>query len=211
MKLLSVVALSASLLLSGLAQAQVKMARGKVVVPDSSIAKIADLGKRAHTNIRLFAPADALKNPKSFGTPYAGYAYETPASLSCVYKLVKKLVGGCIPDVATAVPTGGSKVIAIVDAYDAPTAAADLAAFSTQFGLPAPNFQKVYATGTQPKNVAGWELEESLDIEWAHAMAPKAKIILVEAASNSFADLLYAEDVASGLVAAAGGGEVSNS
>ena len=45
----------------------------------------------------------------------------------------------------------------------------------------------------------------------AHAMAPNAKVILVEAKSNLLADLMVAEDVASGLVAAAGGGEVSNS
>ena len=50
-----------------------------------------------------------------------------------------------------------------------------------------------------------------MDIEWAHAMAPGAKIYLVEAASNSFADLLTAVNVASNLVAAAGGGEVSMS
>jgi subtilase family serine protease len=54
-------------------------------------------------------------------------------------------------------------------------------------------------------------LEESLDVQWAHAMAPNAKIVLVEAASNSLTDLLIAEDVASQMVNAAGGGEVSNS
>jgi subtilase family serine protease len=57
----------------------------------------------------------------------------------------------------------------------------------------------------------GWEIEEALDIEWVHAMAPGAKIFLVEANSNSFTDLLTAEDVAGTKVAAAGGGEVSNS
>jgi subtilase family serine protease len=211
MKLFFVAVLSASLFLPGFAQAQIRAARGNVVVPDSSMAKSTDLGKRAHTNIRLFVPTDSLKGAQPFGPPYAGYAYETPASLGCVYKLVKPITASCVPDVATAVPTGGSKVIALVVAYDAPTAAADLAAFSAQFGLPAADFQQVYATGTQPANVPGWEIEASLDIEWAHAMAPKAKIILVEAASNSFADLLFAEDVASQLVAAAGGGEVSNS
>jgi len=209
MRLFSVAALSVLLALPGLAPAQLRNANGKVTIPDSSIAKAADLGKRAHTNIRLFVPAEPLQNARPFGPPYSGYAYETPASLACVYTLVKKKVGGCLPDNAVAVPTGGSKAIAIVDAYDAPTAAADLAAFSVQFGLPAPNFQQVYATGTQPPNVPGWELEASLDIEWAHAMAPKAKIILVEAASNSFDDLLYAVSVASQLVAAEGGGEVS--
>jgi subtilase family serine protease len=58
---------------------------------------------------------------------------------------------------------------------------------------------------------AGWGLEESLDIEWAHVMAPKATIILVEACSNSYTDLLYAEYVAGGQVASYGGGDVTNS
>jgi kumamolisin len=57
----------------------------------------------------------------------------------------------------------------------------------------------------------GWELEESLDIEWAHAMAPKAKIFLVEANSNSFEDLFSAVIVAANIVASNGGGEVSMS
>jgi subtilase family serine protease len=124
-------------------------------------------------------------------------------------------VAGCNPNIATANPTGGSRAIAIVDAYDDPNALNDLRKFSTQFGLPAPNLTVVYASGVRPpldpSGTGGWELEESLDIEWAHAMAPNAKIILVEAASNSFANLFAAVDVASSRVAAAGGGEVSNS
>ena len=77
------------------------------------------------------------------------------------------------------------------------------------------DFTQVYANGngscTTPPFNAGWGLEESLDIEWAHVMAPKAKIILVEACSNSDADLFYAEYVAAGLVHSAGGGDVTNS
>jgi subtilase family serine protease len=180
------------------------------VTPDSSIEKPSDIGRHAHTNIHLFQPTEPLRNARPLGAPYAGYAYETPASLGCIYNLVK-VVKGCNPNTVTANPVGGSKMIAIVDAYDAPNAASDLAAFSTQFGLPAASFQKVYASGAQPAYDAGWEFEESLDVQWSHAMAPDAKIVLVEAASNSFADLLAAEDVASAMVNAAGGGEVSNS
>jgi kumamolisin len=120
---------------------------------------------------------------------------------------------GWDPNIVTTVSNCGSKVV-VVDAFDNPSALADLTLFSSQFGLPAPtpaNFQVVYATGVQPANDTGWALEEALDIEMAHAMAPNAKVILVEAASNSTTDLLFAEDVASGLVATAGGDEVSNS
>jgi subtilase family serine protease len=104
----------------------------------------------------------------------------------------------------------------VVDAYDYPTATNDLSVFSNQFGLPAVNannFEVVYATGTKPgqDSSGGWELEEGLDIEMAHALAPGAKVILMEAASDSNSDLLYADTVAAALAASAGGGEVSNS
>lgn len=210
MKLFSATILSVTLILTSLATAQIRRVSGKVFTPDSSIEKPGDFGKRAHTNIHVFLPTKPMQNAQPLGPPFSGYAYETPASLACVYHLAAA-VAGCNPNTVTANPTGGAKMIAIVDAFDAPNAASDLAAFSTQFGLSAANFQTVYASGTRPPYDPGWELEESLDVQWAHAMAPNAKIVLVEAASNSLTDLLIAEDMASKMVNAAGGGEVSNS
>jgi subtilase family serine protease len=98
---------------------------------------------------------------------------------------------------------GGSGIIAIVCAYDFPTALNDFNVFSQTFGLPVETsanatnasnavFQVIYANGTKPALNAGWAQEAALDIEWSHAMAPNAKIILVEAASNSTADLFAA-------------------
>jgi kumamolisin len=195
---------------ASIAAAQVSPRGGKIFVPNSSIEKPTDVGRFAHTNIQVFLPADAPRRAQIAGPPYPGYAYETPASLACVYGLVKA-VTGCNPNTVTALPNGGGRMIAIVDAYDAPNAASDLATFSAQFGLPHASFQVVYAGGTRPAYDIGWEFEESLDVQWAHAMAPNAQIVLVEAASNGFADLMTAEDVASKMVNAAGGGEVSNS
>lgn len=200
----------ASLLLSAFGSAQVRPVKGKVVLPASSIEYPGDIGQRAHTNLQVFLSTETMQNEQTSGPPFGGYAYETPASLACVYGLVPA-VTGCNPNNVSTVPTGGSRMIAIVDAYDAPHAASDLAKFSAQFGLPAANFRVVYASGAKPAYDMGWEFEESLDVQWAHAMAPHANIVLVEAASNSFADLMAAEDVASKLVSAAGGGEVSNS
>ena len=96
---------------------------------------------------------------------------------------------------------GAGQIIGIVDAYDDPYIESDLGVFDTQFGLPACTssngcFQKIYAFGSKPKTNSGWSLEISLDVEWAHAIAPQAKIILVEAASNSTANLMAAIDVA---------------
>ncbi len=102
---------------------------------------------------------------------------------------------------ATSSTAGAGKTIAIVDAYDDPKIETDLAVFSNQFGLPACTrangcFSKVNQTGgtKYPKSNAGWALEIALDVEWAHAIAPGAKILLVEATTNSFTNLLAAED-----------------
>jgi len=105
---------------------------------------------------------------------------------------------------STSNTAGAGKTIAIVDAYDLPTAENDLNVFSTQFGLPACTtasgcFKKVSQTGSTtkyPSYNAGWGLEIALDIEWAHAIAPGANILLVEATSSTFANLLTAEDYA---------------
>lgn len=94
---------------------------------------------------------------------------------------------------------GAGQTIAIVDAYDAPNIVKDLQTFDTQFGLAAPpSFSKVNQTGgtTYPAANASWALEISLDVEWAHAIAPKANILLVEAKSASASDLYAAVDYA---------------
>jgi subtilase family serine protease len=187
-----------------------RTADGLVVIPASSQARPEDAGIRAHTNTRLFF-RDFIHN-RSTNPPTNA---ETPASLACVYGFVTPVTGCAIASV-TAVPTGGSKLVVIVDAYDDPTATNDLTVYSKQFGLPAVtnnNFAVAYATGTKPPqdSTGGWELEESLDIEMAHAMAPGAKVVLMEAASSNNSDLFAAVAAAQTLVAAAGGGEVSMS
>ncbi|MGA9388547.1 MAG: MG2 domain-containing protein [Candidatus Bathyarchaeia archaeon] len=93
--------------------------------------------------------------------------------------------------------TGGTGTIAIVDAYDDPTVLNDLTVFSSQFGLPSPNFEKHMMASTISTD-GGWALEISLDVQWAYAIAPNAKILLVEAKSNSLTDLLAAVDYARG-------------
>lgn len=75
--------------------------------------------------------------------------------------------------------SGADATIGIVDAYDDPTAESDLGVFSSMFGLPACTtasgcFRKVNQTGgtSYPRANSGWALEISLDIQWAHAIAP---------------------------------------
>jgi len=114
----------------------------------------------------------------------------------------------------TSTTNGVGTTIAIVDAYDDPTIANDLATFSNNFQLPTANFIKHKMATTISTN-GGWALEISLDVEWAHAIAPQATILLVEAKSNSLTDLLAAVNYATsytGVVAVSmswGGSEFS--
>jgi hypothetical protein len=112
---------------------------------------------------------------------------------------------------------GAGTTIAIIDAYYTPSVLSDLSFFSSYFGLPAPtadNFEvHNMTTGiiTAPSN---WAMETCLDVEWAHAIAPDAKILLVEATNNGSA-LFSAVDWATdqlGVVAVSmswGGDEIS--
>jgi subtilase family serine protease len=96
--------------------------------------------------------------------------------------------------------TGGSGTIAIIDVSDDPTVESDLNVSSTQFGLPL----CTTANGCFEKHKMSpgiginslWTLEIALDTQWAHSIAPNAKILLVEANSNSDTDLLDAVDYA---------------
>lgn len=177
--------------------------RGKVIIPESSIARPGDAGVRMHTTYLIYSPTGGHAD----STVPTG---ETPASLGCVYGLVNNPIAGCPIATSRTNPTGGSGIIAIVDAFDYPTALADLQTFATTFHLPKPKFHKVVVG--HPVNDCNWSIEMSLDIEWAFAMAPHATILLVEANSNFNNDLLAAVDKANQLIAANGGkGEVTMS
>jgi subtilase family serine protease len=96
--------------------------------------------------------------------------------------------------------SGGHGTIAIIGAYDDSTIEKDLNDFSSQFNLPACTtanscFSKHLMSSKISSN-SGWALETTLDVEWAHAIAPNAKILLVEATTPSGKNLLDAVDYA---------------
>ncbi|WP_165230083.1 S53 family peptidase [Aquisphaera insulae] len=98
----------------------------------------------------------------------------------------------------TVVGDGAGQTIAIVSAYDHPTIGSDLKAFDRIMGLPdPPSFVKYYQKAT--KVDAGWATETALDVEWAHAMAPAANLVLVEAKSATLKDLFNAVNFARSL------------
>ena len=105
---------------------------------------------------------------------------------------------------------GSGQTIAIVDAYDDPNIMSDADVFDNQFmttlggstsylsayGAASTWLTKTSPSGVTPPGNTGWGQEISLDVEWMHAIAPMAHIVLVEAASNSFSDLLAANTYA---------------
>jgi subtilase family serine protease len=175
----------------------------RIIYPASSIPQAG----HHHTNY-FFVDSD-----KPQGGPGSGV--ETPGSVACVYQLVTQ-TPGCNPATATAIPTGGWGAIAIVDAGYYPTAATDLAQFSTYYGIPQADFTQVWPGTKQPEVESGWEVEEALDIEWAHAMAPQAKLYLVVSTLCNIGTCAtdptwQAVQLATKLVKEAGGGVVSMS
>jgi len=95
---------------------------------------------------------------------------------------------------------GGKGTIAIIGAYDDALIENDLNVFSKQFNLPActskNNCFEKHKLSSTTKTDTNWSLETSLDVEWAHAIAPQAKILLVEAETPSGTNLIKAVDYA---------------
>ena len=97
--------------------------------------------------------------------------------------------------------TGQGRTIVIIDAFQSPTIVGDLASFDQLFGLSSPQLNVIAPDGLTPfdqndANQVGWAGEITLDVEWAHAIAPGATIDLVLAKSNNDADLLSAQKYA---------------
>ena len=148
-----------------------------------------------------------FRGPHFPANPELGIPFETPASLACVYRVVKDIVAGCSPLIARTLPNGGSDTIAVVNALDYPTAEDDLNVFSRRFSVPEcddanPCFSVIFASGRRPPTDSLWASNAANVIEYAHAFAPKARIILVEAATATLPDLMVAVQRANELIAA---------
>jgi hypothetical protein len=158
-----------------------------------------DLRAQARSQAREEAgggqPAVAVK------TPYAGY--QTPQRLHDAYTL------------PTETADSSQQTVAVVDAFDDPTAEADLAVYDKQFALPECTsangcFRKIDEEGKAkplPHKEGGWGTEISIDVQMAHAICQSCHVLLVEANSESFKDLGTAVNAA----VAAGATEISNS
>ncbi len=183
--------------------AQDPAAPAKVIVPPSTAGTVP--GVAARTNL-VIVKLDGEFTPNS---PPA--SAENPGSIACVYGVTPP-TSGC-PLSGAPVATGGSKAIAVVDYGHNSTLQADFNAFNAQYGLPTQTLQFICDCSSCPSsNGSGWDLETALDVEYSHAMAPHAQIIVSQWCDDPFAGgTSAAEYLAGQAVANAGGGEVSNS
>jgi Putative Ig domain len=167
--------------------------------------------------------ADGKLAPLATGTTVSTY---TPAQIRAAYGLPALPAAGTAPTATQAAQMGAGQTIYIVNARHNPNVAAELAAFNTKFGLPACSTKAIavnaplplaaasktacelsvaYATpnatmtATAPAYDAGWATEIALDVQWAHATAPLARIVLVEAVDPSLNSLLGAIKLANAM------------
>ena len=171
-------------------------------------------GSETPTFIDL-GPVSALESPAA--SPLTANAPYTPAEMDDAYGVNLISFNGTAGN-------GAGQTIAIVDAFNDPDIISDTATFSTQFSLPqfnagGPTLKVLNQTGgtSLPASAApgGWDVEESLDVEWAHSIAPQANIILFEATNNSSGNLYAAVSTAADYAGVStismswGGGEYS--
>jgi subtilase family serine protease len=122
-------------------------------------------------------PLDGSQGPRCY----------QPAQIQRAYEVTPLLNAG---------KDGRGQTIVIIDAFGSPTIAQDLQIFDQTFGLPRAKFRQIAPAGSPPPfdinndNQVGWAVETGLDVQWAHAIAPRAKIVLAVAKSNEDADIL---------------------
>ena len=141
---------------------------------EERLALSASVGSFVETPTLTLTPA-AAKKPVHSAVPIG----LTPQQVRDAYGFSNLTFGNVVGD-------GSGQTIAIVDAFNAPNIMSDLATFDRTFGLADPPSLHVIQQqkGKKlPKNDKGWSQEISLDVEWAHAIAPVLNIVLIETVS----------------------------
>ena len=154
------------------------------------VAAVAPAGSAATTSAATTASPVVI----SPGVVHPMGVMSTPSQANCLkYGSYRCLTPGQVEDAYNLPPlyhhgvTGKGETIVIVDSFGSPTIKHDLAVFDKQFGLPAPpSFKIITPSGKIPKwnqnnsDMTGWGGETTLDVEYAHTIAPGANILLVE-------------------------------
>jgi subtilase family serine protease len=167
------------------------LAAGAAALAVGVVAAVAPAGSAATKPATKPAASPVAINP---GVIHPMGVLAAPSQANCVeYGYYHCLTPGQVEDAYNLPPlyargvTGKGETIVIVDSFGSPTIKHDLAVFDQQFKLPAPpSFRIITPSGLIPKwnkndsDMTGWGGETTLDVEYAHTIAPGANILLVE-------------------------------
>jgi subtilase family serine protease len=176
----------AARLLSYAALALGALSLGAAAAPHNGVSPQSAVGPRAQP-ANIASPSYGLFTCQVIGRSPDTTCYD-PYQMRTAYGLDKLIASGY---------DGAGHTIVIVDAFQSPTLAHDLGTFTLFYGLPAANLTQIAPDGLTPfdptnASMVSWASEITLDVEWAHATAPAANIVLVLAKSNQDEDILNA-------------------
>ena len=145
-----------------------------------------------------------VNSHQQFPVPQTIAECQADFGINCYTPLQYRVAYGLNPLYAGGI-TGAGRTIVIVDSYGSPTIASDLATFDAQFGFPNPNLRIVKFGNIPPfdpnnATMVGWAEETSLDVEYAHSIAPGANIVLAETpvaeeeGTSGFPQMMQAEE-----------------
>lgn len=137
--------------------------------------RVIDHFKNVH-GVRLVLASDVVPPTDAYCRKTFGSPCYSPQEVRQAYGITPLIDAGY---------NGTGETIVIIDSYGSPTVKADLKTFDEAFGLPdPPSFKVIAPLGTVPfdpnnDDIVGWAEETSLDVQWSHAMAPGANIVLL--------------------------------
>jgi hypothetical protein len=174
---------------------------------------------------RMGGPGSSRFDPQ--GSTNTPFAVLTPAQIRAAYRLPALPVAASALSATQSASLGSGQTIYLIDAHSSPTVAADLATFNTTFGLPGCSIAAITAashlplaqaaagsgctlsiayvdakgalTDAAPTYDSSWAVEIGMDVQWAHATAPMARIVVLEAPSASVAQLAAAVQLANAM------------
>ena len=208
---------------AGLVPHQQRVSAGLASLPTSRLTLQTLQAARIKQSMHVDLPGDEQATPQASSAAVTTY---TPAQIRAAYGLPALPASYTSLSTTQAAQLGAGQTIYIIDAQHDPNVAAELAVFNKTFGLPTCaaktivptaalplaaasttgcELAVVYGTSsgtmtaTAPAYNSGWATEITLDVQWAHATAPLARIVLIEAPDASLNSLLGAVKVANAM------------
>ena len=174
---------------------------GFALIACLSLSHAAFAGGKLRPKIIVAAQADRITGDATARFGCELVAFDSPTRLHCYGPDAIRSAYG-VQQLLSAGFDGKGETIVLIEAFGSPTLETDLALFDSTFGLPAPpSITQIHMPGSTPFDFTddiqiGWAFETSLDVQWAHAIAPGARIVVVAAKDSDDENILAAQNFA---------------